>query len=199
MGINLTIGLFHFIDRDFILFYLRGQVIFYSAALVPLFSYSPVILLSICLNLCLFYPIASLCIDFCQRMTYSIWIKNPRICIYPQKSIEFEIWKILGRRRRREKEKEIDVINNGWGEEMTRSCPFEDKATDHILSDSNVLKIQRSSRQAHQVVHAGLARAWINWIKKSFSRGKGKGFPNDWALFFRREMHSPSPLIEKCN
>lgn len=158
MGINLTIGLFHFIDRDFILFYLRGQVIFYSTALVPLFSYSPVILLSICLNLCLFYPIASLCIDFCQRIIrYELKIQefvyNIRRNQSNSKSEKFLEGEGEG------KEKEIDVINNRWGEEMTRSCPFEDKATDHILSDSNVLKIQRSSRQAHQVVHAGLARA----------------------------------------
>lgn len=157
MGINLTIGLFHFIDRDFILFYLPGNFLF-GCPRSFLFSYSPVILLSICLNLCLFYPIASLCIDFCQRIIrYELKIQefvyNIRRNQSNSKSEKFLEGEGEG------KEKEIDVINSRWGEEMTRSCPFEDKATDHILSDSNVLKIQRSSRQAHQVVHAGLARA----------------------------------------
>lgn len=174
------------------------QVIFYSAALVPFFFLTHLWFSYLFVWICVYFIRLHLFVlIFEWRIRYELKIQefvyNIRRNQSNSKSEKFLEGEGEG------KEKEIDVINNGWGEEMTRSCPFEDKATDHILSDSNVLKIQRSSRQVHQVVHAGLARAWINWIKKSFSRGKGKGFPNDWALFFRREMHSPSPLIEKCN
>lgn len=110
-----------------------------------------------------------------------------------------EIWKILAREKGGRKGKEIDIIKNRWGggNYAFVIAAFEDKATDHILSNSNSSWKFKGAAAGGQVVHAGLARAWINWIKKSFSRGKGKGFPNDWALFFRREMHSlpslPSP------
>lgn len=110
-----------------------------------------------------------------------------------------EIWKILAREKGGRKGKEIDIIKNCWGRgrklRVRVIAAFEDKATDHILSNSNSSWKFKGAAAGGQVVHAGLARAWINWIKKSFSRGKGKGFPNDWALFFRREMHSPLPLL----
>lgn len=109
-----------------------------------------------------------------------------------------EIWKILAREKGGRKGKEIDIIKNCWGRgrklRVRVIAAFEDKATDHILSNSNSSWKFKGAAAGERVVHAGLARAWINWIKKSFSRGKGKGFPNDWALFFRREMHSPPSL-----